>query len=119
MEVQIISEEHIADSMPQVVTGTVVEQIVDVPALQLQEGLAEEIVDSTVPLIKEEIVEVIQPLPQDCTQGRLAVAYQRAHRWADRGIPAATDRRNNRGGASASGAHPRAQCGADTGIHCV
>ena len=62
MEVQIISEEHIADSMPQVVTGTVVEQIVDVPALQLQEGLAEEIVDSTVPLIKEEIVEVIQPL---------------------------------------------------------
>ena len=63
MEVQIISEEHIADdSMPQVVTGTVVEQIVDVPALQLQEGLAEETVDSKVPLIKEEIVEVIQPL---------------------------------------------------------
>ena len=82
VEVQIISEEHIADPMPQVVTGTVVEQIVDVPALQLQEGLAEEIVDSTVPLIKEEIVEVIQPLPQDYTQGRLAVAYQRAHREA-------------------------------------
>ena len=49
VEVQIISEEHIVDSIPQVVTGTVVEQIVDVPALQLQEGLAEEIVDSTVP----------------------------------------------------------------------
>ena len=62
MEVQIIFEGRIADSMPQVVTGTVVEQTVDVPALQLQEGLAEEIVDSTVPLIKEEIVEVIQPL---------------------------------------------------------
>ena len=63
-------------------------------------GLAEEIVDSTVPLIEEEIVEVIQPLINE-------------H------IVSATDRRNNRGGASASGAHPRAQCGADTGIHNV
>ena len=59
------------------------------------------------------------PVNQGGNRGGDSASYQRAHREADRGIPAATDRRNNRGGASASGAHPRAQCGADTGIHNV
>ena len=38
VEVQIISEEHVAGPMPQVVTGTVVEPTVDVPAHQLQDS---------------------------------------------------------------------------------
>ena len=59
------------------------------------------------------------PFNQGGNRGGDSASYQRAHRDADRGILAATDRRNNRGGAWASGAHPRAQCGADTGVNYV
>ena len=70
------------------------------------------LVDSTVPLIKEEIVEVIQPL---------RIAHRDGSQWLinEHIVRPATDQRKNRGGASASGAHPRAQCEADTGIHYV
>ena len=53
------SVEHIVDDpMSQFVIDTVVEQIVDVPLLEFQDGMAEQIVDFTFPAIKEE------PLPQ-------------------------------------------------------
>ena len=51
---------------------TVVEKTVDVPELHFQEREAEHIVDSRVPSLKEELVEVVQLLSQDCIQGRLA-----------------------------------------------
>ena len=77
------------------------------------------------PSIKEKLVEVIQLLPQDCTQQRLAEemvevavspikeelaeasssrAPPRAHRGAAMGIPRATEQNENRGGVSASAA---------------
>ena len=49
-----------------------VDKIVDVPVLEFQEGFAEQIVGFTVPAIREELVEAIQSLPQDCVQGRFA-----------------------------------------------
>ena len=81
--------------------------------------------DSTVPAVKEELEEVIQPLAQDCIQGRLAehivdfavppineeASASGAHRGADKGIPRAADQGENRGGAACpdSGTHPRAR----------
>ena len=65
-------EQIVDDPMPQVVMDTVVEQIVDMPVLEFQEGIAELMGDFTVPATKEELADTIRPLPQDCTQGRLA-----------------------------------------------
>ena len=43
-----------------------VEQMDDVPVLEFQEGIAEHVDHFTVPAIKEDVVEVIQLLLQDC-----------------------------------------------------
>ena len=110
-----------------------------VPVLEFQEGSAEHVDHFTVPAIKEDVVEVIQLLLQDCIQVRLAEqmvdfavppikeelteasasgAHPRAHCGADSGTPRARGQGENSGGVSgsASGAHPRAHCGADSGI---
>ena len=55
---------------------TVVEQIVDVPVLQGQEGIAEQIVDFAVPPIKEELAEA-----------SASGAHPRAHRGVDSDTP--------------------------------
>ena len=96
-----VKEQIVDDNMPQVGRETVVEHIVDVPVLQFQEGVAEQIVDFTAASINEEVVEVIQPLPQGEHRG--------AHRGADSGILGATCQ-GERGGcifALASDAHSR------------
>ena len=57
-------EQIVDDHLPQVVIDTVVVQIVDVPVLQFQEGIAEELVDSTVRSVKA-LVEVLHLRPQE------------------------------------------------------
>ena len=54
-----------------ILPGCIKEQIVDAPVLQIQEGVAEQIVDFTVPSIKEVMVEVSR-----------SGAHSRAHRGA-------------------------------------
>ena len=100
------AEQIVDDSMSQVVTDTVVEQIVDMPVLQFQARFTEHNVDSTHPSIKEEVVDVIQPLPQDCIQGRLAEQMVKL---------AVPTRKQKLAEASTSGAHPRPGCRADSG----
>ena len=55
----LVCVDQIVDGpMPQVVVDIVVEQIVDVPVLEIQEGIAEQIVDFAVPAIKKELAGV-------------------------------------------------------------
>ena len=93
------------------------------------------------PSIKEKLVEVIQPLPQDCTQQRLAGemvkiavppikeelaeasasrAPPQAHRRADSGMPRTTEQRGNHGSGSGSvsRAHTRAHRGPELSKKC-
>ena len=95
------SVKQIVDDMSQIVVDTVAEQIVDVSVLGSP--------------ATEEFVDVIQPLPQDCIQGRQIVdfakmpikeeltevsasgAHPRAHRGADSDIPRSADQGDNRG----------------------
>ena len=53
-----IQEEVVDDPIPQIVKDTVVEQNVAVPVIQFQKGVAEQILDSTVPTQKEELLDV-------------------------------------------------------------
>ena len=84
-----------------------VEQMDDVPVLEFQEGTAEHVDHFTLPAIKEDVVEVIQLLLHDCIQGRLA------EQMVDFAVPPIKEELTE---ASAPGAHPRAHCGADSGI---
>ena len=128
-------EQIVDDPMPQVVADTVVEQIVGVPGLEFQEGIAKQVVDFTFQAIKDDLVEVTRPLLQDCIQGQLAEqivvdfaappikgelpetcttgAQPRERRGADSATPRATDQWKHRVcvSGSASGAHPRARSG--------
>ena len=99
------SVEIVDDPLPQDVIDTVLKQIVDVPVLEHQEGMAGQTVDFTVLAIREDLVEVSQPLPQDCVQGRRLVEQvmefrgglclrstsTSTHCGADGGTPRATD----------------------------
>ena len=81
---------------------------VDVPVLELQEGMAEQSVNFTVPVIKEELAEVIRPPLQDCFRGRLVEQIM------DLAAPPVKELAE----ASASGAHPRAHRGTELPKKC-
>ena len=72
--------------------------------------IAHQIVDFTLQAIKEELIELNQLLLQNCIQGR------HSHQFVDFAAPPIKEELAE---ASASRAHPRAHCGADSGAPCA